>query len=101
MAQSGQTYKTHSRWFPPFHFFVAPVLLINIFVSGWSLYRNPSGMGLWGLVVAIALLMTALSARLMALAVQDLVIRLEMRLRIREMLSAGLQARIGAISREQ
>ena len=101
MAQSVQTYKTHARFFPPFHFFVVPVLLINVFVAGWMLYKAPGGFALWQLVVAIALLMTALTARVMALAVQDRVIRLEMRLRMRELLPADLQARIGDITREQ
>ena len=101
MAQSGQTYKTHTRWFPPFHFFVAPVLLLNIFITGWSAYRNPSRTAIWGVIVAIALMLTALTARLMALAVQDRVIRLEMRLRMREILPADLHARIGDITREQ
>jgi hypothetical protein len=53
------------------------------------------------LIVAIALVMTALTARVMAVAVQDRVIRLEMRLRMRELLPADLQARIGDITREQ
>ena len=101
MAQTGQTYSNHTRFFPPFHFFVAPVLLINVFVAGWVAFSNPSGMGFWNLIVAIALMMTAFVARLMALAVQDRVIRLEMRLRMRELLPADLQARIGDISREQ
>ena len=101
MPQSGQTYKTHIRWFPPFHFFVMPVLLINVFVSGWLLYRSPSSLGLWELIVAMALVMTALTARIMVVAVQDRVIRLEMRLRMRELLPADLQARIGEITREQ
>jgi hypothetical protein len=101
MAQSGQTYSTHVRWFPPFHFFVAPVFLINIFVSGYLLYRTPSRLGIWQLIVAVALLMGALTARLMALAVQDRVIRLEMRLRMRELLPPDLQARIAEITREQ
>jgi len=101
VAQSGQTYSTHIRWFPPFHFFVAPVLLINIFVSGYLLYRTPSRLGVWELIVSVALLLTALSARLMALAVQDRVIRLEMRLRMREVLPADLHSRIGEITREQ
>ena len=101
MPQSGQTYKTHTRWFPPFHFFVIPVLLINVFVSGWLLYRSPSRLGTWELIVAIALVMTALTARVMVVAVQDRVIRLEMRLRMRELLPADLQARIGDITREQ
>jgi hypothetical protein len=101
VAQSEQTYKTHVRWFPPFHFFVAPVLLINVFVSGWLLYRTPSRLGLWQVIVAFALLMTAALARIMALAVQDRVIRLEMRLRMREILPADMHPRIPEITREQ
>ena len=68
MDQSGQTYSNHTRWFPPFHFFVLPVLLINVFVMGWLLYRNPSRLGLWQLIVAVALVMASLTARLMVLA---------------------------------
>jgi uncharacterized protein DUF6526 len=96
-----QTYKNHIRWFPPFHFFVLPVLLINVFVSGRLLYRTPSRLGLWELIVAAALFMTALTARVMALAVQDRVIRLEMRLRMREILPADMHPRIPEITREQ
>jgi hypothetical protein len=101
VAQSEQTYKTHVRWFPPFHFFVLPVLLINVFVSGWLLYRTPSRLGLWELIVAAALFMTALTARVMTLAVQDRVIRLEMRLRMREILPADMHPRIPEITRQQ
>ena len=101
MAQTGQTYGNHVRFFPPFHFFVAPILLINVFVAGYVAFQNPSGMAIWNVIVALALVMTALTARLMALAVQDRVIRLEMRLRLRELLPADLQARIGDITREQ
>ncbi len=101
MAQSGQTYSNHTRWFPPFHFFVLPVLLINVFVSGWLLYRNPSRLGIWELIVAFALVMTALTARVMVLAVQDRVIRLEMRLRMLNVLPADLHVRIPELTREQ
>jgi hypothetical protein len=101
MGEPEQNYKNHFRFFPPFHFFVAPVFLINVFVSAWLLYRNPSALGVWQLVVAVGLVMAALTARLMALAVQDRVIRLEMRLRMREVLPSDLQARIPLITREQ
>ena len=101
MDQSGQTYSNHTRWFVPFHFFVGPVLLINVLVSGWLLYRNPSRLGLWQVIVAVALVMTALTARLMVLAVQDRVIRLEMRLRMQHVLPADLHLRIPEITREQ
>ena len=96
-----QTYSNHVRFFPPFHFFVAPVLLINVIVTGYHAYTAPSAFGVWELIVAIALMMLALVARVMAISVQDRVIRLEMRLRMRELLPADLQARIPEITREQ
>jgi hypothetical protein len=101
MAEREQDYKNHIRLFPPYHFFVLPVFLINVFVSGWLLYRAPSRLGVWQVVVAVALFLGALTARVMALAVQDRVIRLEMRLRFRELLPPDLQARIPVITREQ
>ena len=101
MAEPEQTYKNPVRFFPPFHFCVLPVFLINVVVSGWLLYRTPSRLGVWQLVVAVALLLAAHTARVMALAVQDRVIRLEMRLRMRELLPPDLQARIPLITREQ
>lgn len=101
MADSGQTYKNHARFFPLFHFFVAPILLINVIVRGYLLYRAPSRLGAWDLILAIGLVGLSLAARVMALAVQDRVIRLEMRLRMRELLPADLQARIPEITRQQ
>jgi Family of unknown function (DUF6526) len=101
MAEAEQSYKNHIRLFPPFHFFVLPVFFINVIVTAWLLYRTPSRLGVWQLVVAVALLMAALTARVMALAVQDRVIRLEMKLRMRELLPPDLQARIPSITREQ
>jgi hypothetical protein len=91
-----QNFSNHGRFFPPFHFFVVPVLLVNFF---WSIYRwKLSGFSLDGfvsLVVALALLLGFLSARRMALSVQDRVIRLEERLRYERLLPADLKPRIG------
>jgi hypothetical protein len=101
MAESAQNYKNHVRLFPPFHFFVLPVFMINVIVAAWLAYQAPSRLSVWQLVVAVALLLAALTARVMALAVQDRVIRLEMRLRMREVLPADLQPRIGDITRDQ
>jgi hypothetical protein len=101
MARAEQNYSNHVRFFPPYHFFVAPVLLINVFVVGYVVYKAPSAFGVWELIVATALVMFALVARVMALSVQDRVIRLEMRLRMRELLPADLQARVPELTREQ
>ena len=57
MAEPEQSYKNHIRLFPPFHFFVLPVFLINVIVTAWLLYRTPSRFGVWQLVVAVALLL--------------------------------------------
>jgi hypothetical protein len=90
-----QNYSNHGRFFPPFHFFAAPVLLAN-FV--WSIVRlkhlGYSPYAIFSVVVAAALVVTLLVARLMALKVQDRVIRLEERLRYQRLLPTDLQSRI-------
>ena len=96
-----QNFENHARFLPPFHFFVAPVLLINV---GWSIYRVIHALSVErviGLLVALALLVLAFTARIMALTVQDRVIRLEMRLRLLEVLPAELRARVPEFSTSQ
>jgi len=96
-----QNFEHHARFLPPFHFFVAPILLINV---GWCIYQvihAPSAGTVIGLLVALALLVLAFVARIMALTVQDRLIRLEMRLRMRELLPADLAARIPEFSVSQ
>ena len=91
-----QNFANHAKFFPPFHFFVLPVLIFNF---GWSIYRwKAFGFSLDGflaVVVALALLVGFLTTRVAALKVQDRVIRLEERLRYQRLLPADLQLRIG------
>jgi hypothetical protein len=98
----GQTFASHTRFFPPFHFFVIPVFVINFF---WSLFRwRASGYSLDGfesVVVAAALVMGFLTSRVMALRVQDRVIRLEERLRYERLLPADLKPRIAEFTTSQ
>jgi len=100
-AQSLQNYKNHVRWFPPFHFFVMPVLLLNFLNGVRHVWLAPSRSTAFALLVAAALVLFALSARRMAVTVQDRVIRLEMRLRLRELLPPDLRGRINELSRSQ
>lgn len=100
MAES-QSYKNHTRWLPPFHCFAVPVLLVNVLVQVPGLWRNPGLGSVWTLVVAVALLFTVFLARTQALAAQDRVIRLEMRLRLRQVLPGDLQARIEELTPRQ
>jgi hypothetical protein len=96
-----QNYKNHARLLPAYHFFVLPVLLANVFVEVWTLWRTPTVGSLWTVVVAAALFVVALLSRVQALKAQDRVIRLEMRLRLRALLPGELQSRIEELTPEQ
>ena len=100
MAQT-QTYKNHARFFPLFHFFVAPVLTINVLNTIRHLYNRPARDTVWEVIVAAALFGLAFAARAMALTVQDRVIRLEMRMRMNQVLPAELCARFDQLTRQQ
>lgn len=97
-----QNLANHVRLFPAFHFFVLPVFMLNIV---WSIYRwKTSGFSLGGfisVVVALALLVGFLCARMFANTVQDRVIRLEEQLRYQRLLPADLQPRIGEFTVSQ
>ena len=97
-----QSFSNHGKFFPLFHFFVIPVLTINLVrvLYVWG----KSGFSLGGflqVLVAFALPLGFLSARMMALKVQDRVIRLEEQLRFDRLLPTDLKARIGEFSVNQ
>jgi uncharacterized protein DUF6526 len=89
-----QNLQNHSKLVPAFHFFVLPVLVANLIWSIVDMVRGFSAQSTKSAVVALALLMLAFTTRLMALTVQDRVIRLEMRLRLQQLLPADLRPRI-------
>src|SRR5438445_8918887 len=97
-----QNLANHGKIVPIFHFFAIPVFVINF---GWSLYRlwhlGISFAGIFGVILAAALVVLVFRARLFALAVQDRVIRLEERLRYERLLPADLQARSGEFTTGQ
>jgi hypothetical protein len=101
MPNATQTYRNHARIFPPYHYFVIPVLLVNVLVAVWRTYQAPSFATAWTVVLAFALAVAILLSRVMALSVQDRVIRLEMRLRLQGVLPPDLQRRTDDLTREQ
>jgi len=91
-----QNFKNHVKFVPLFHFFSAPVLIMNFMWCCVRLWKSHFAIeGFLGVVVAAGLLTTLLSARLAALAVQDRVIRLEEQLRYARLLPEDLKARMG------
>ena len=97
-----QNLANHTRLVPPFHFFVLPVLAINLVSQIYSWVRLGFSLSrILPILVALALLLGFLSVRLMALRVQDRLIRLEERLRFERLLPPDLQPRIGEFTGSQ
>jgi hypothetical protein len=90
MANTPQTFANHTRWQPPFHFFIAPVMLINVIWSVVQFIKAPGLNSGWWIVVSVALLVLAFLVRLNSLKVQDRLIRLEEKLRYQQILSAPI-----------
>ena len=101
MAERMQTYKNHLRWLPAFHFFVLPVLLLNMLNEVRRAWRYPSEGSVFLVVVAAALFALAVLSRTQAVTVQDRVIRLEMRLRLQQILPPELRTRIQDLTHRQ
>ena|ERR1700719_1146005 len=96
-----QTFENHAKFVPAFHVVVLGIFTINL---GWSLYRVAhafSAESALSLLLAIAFILLAFYSRTFALTVQDRVIRLEMRLRLLQILPAELRPRISEFSVNQ
>jgi hypothetical protein len=94
-----QNFANHAKIVPMFHYVVLPILGVNLISSLVDLVRSIrtdafSWHAVLGFLLASALVLLALHARLFALAVQDRVIRLEMQLRLQNLLPADLRQRI-------
>ena len=100
MADQEQNFKNHARFVPAYHYVAGPILLVNL---AWALLglADPSLQAAREVLVAAALVILFLYARLFALKAQDRVIRVEMRLRMRERLPDDLQGRIDEFTPQQ
>jgi hypothetical protein len=97
-----QNFANHTKYDPPFHFFVLPVLLSTVLLAMWGLAQSPTNFDrIWTLVLTVALLIAAFKIRIYALRVQDRVIRLEERLRLSSLLSEPLRSRINDLTTSQ
>ncbi|HEY0320953.1 MAG TPA: DUF6526 family protein [Pyrinomonadaceae bacterium] len=101
MADTPQTYASHTRWHPPFHFFVVPVMLINVIWAIVLFVREPGWTHGWWIVMSIALVVLTTLVRNNSLKVQDRVIRLEEQVRYRQLLPAELAHQARALTVRQ
>jgi hypothetical protein len=98
MATTPQTLANHTRWHAPFHFFLAPVLLINVIWSIVLFIKQPGWNSGWWIIVSVSLVVLATLVRTNSLKVQDRLIRLEERLRYQQILSPALCQEAGALT---
>jgi hypothetical protein len=97
---SEQSFKNHGKFVPLYHFFALPVLIINFVVQLYWWIK----LGLvhfFPVLMAAALFLGVLYARLFALRVQDRVIRLEEKLRYERVLSEELRWRVDELTVDQ
>ena len=94
MADQRQNFANHTRFVPPYHYVAGPIFMLNFIWAIRGLFNGITFDAILHVLVAAALIVLFLFARLFALKAQDRVIRLEMRLRMRELLPENLQGRI-------
>jgi len=93
-----QNFENHAKFVPGFHIGVLGIFGANFIYSVARLFYAFTLERVFGLLVAVGLILCALYGRIFALTVQDRVIRLEMRLRMERVLPAELRGRIGEFS---
>ena len=99
-----QNLQNHARFYPPFHFFVLPMLLLNFIFSiyatihAWPRYEHTH---LWWIAMSVVFFVMAGIGRGAALRAQDRIIRLEERLRLQALLPAEDRAHIHELTIKQ
>jgi hypothetical protein len=99
-----QNLKNHARFDPAWHFFVAPLLLVNIGFAITATVRHwPDHPHLfpWWIVMSVVLFVAVGLARGHSLTAQDRIIRLEERLRLAALLPADELARSQSLTVKQ
>jgi len=94
MPEKAQNFENHTKRVPAFHFVVLPIFFLNIIWCIERVIRQHTFGTVVSLLVAIALLLLAFNARIFALTVQNRIIRLEMQLRLQQVLPQDLKPRI-------
>ena len=96
-----QSFASHARFVPGYHFLTSALLLGNLVYAVPHLWRHrtPGAIAYLGMSVALVLLFAYIRA--FAVGNQDRIIRLEETLRMERLLPADLKARIGELGRRQ
>ena len=99
--QAPQDFKHHARLHPPFHIVTFLLLSANVVAAIVHLMRHPGPWNAWLLVMSIGIFVPVFLIRLYALKVQDRVIRLEERIRLKELAPTEWRPKIEKLSVDQ
>ncbi len=94
MATKPQDFASHRRFHTIWHFAATPILLLNVIATSMYAFRHQTRYNGWQVVFAVGVLLAVFAARVQTLIVQNRLIRLEMRMRLREVLPAAMHGRI-------
>ena len=101
---SEQSFKSHGRYDPPYHFGLGLILVANLVFAVFHLIRHwdtaPYSSG-WVLVLSLAVFVPFIKLRSYPLRVQDRVIRLEERIRLQALAPAEWHAQIYRLTEDQ
>ena len=98
---STQSLKNHARLDPAFHLVLALVLVVNLIYSIVHLVKDLSFRSSWFVVLSLAVVILYLRVRQYPLKVQDRVIRLEEKLRLRALAAPEWHTHIDRLREDQ
>lgn len=101
MASRTQSFQNHTAWQPIFHYVASPLTGLYMLYAISLALREPSKASIIQALWAIGIAFGVFASRIMVLTVQNRIIRLEMRLRFRELLSGDLLERSKALTVRQ
>jgi hypothetical protein len=97
-----QTFANHTRFHPPFHYFLAPGGIVLLILTVTNVVRHSDRLDAWILLlIGILFFVAVFLIRSNPLRAQDRIIRLEERIRLQALASAELAARIGELTESQ
>jgi hypothetical protein len=96
-----QSLKSHARFDPMYHFFLAFVFLGNVIVATVYMVHHLCFYSAWLVLISIALFLAVFKLRAYPIKVQDRVIRLEERLRLEALAPEEWHAQIYRLTEDQ
>jgi len=102
MERKPQNLANHTKFDPPFHFVLLPVILVTLIFTVIHLVRHYKEVTPWILLgLTVAVLLAGFKARIYSLKVQDRLIRLEERQRLQSLCGDSLRAKLGNLTESQ